>query len=188
MKKFLLVLVAAFAFVAAPAARAAETSETVEKLVLYVPNRIVDMFDLFTLNVGIGPKAQLELMCTKMVAGGFSVGTSAMLYKDCNRQYGWGLQNGWHWQLPGAMQEDIERLETSRLVKSYWESFAGIPVPSQKIYAYNEGARDYWQIGGALGLLVCGEVYVNPIEWVDFALGFFFLDIKDDDLRFESFL
>ena len=95
-----------------------------------------------------------------MIGAGFSVGVSANLYKDCNRQYGWGLQNGWHWQLPGAMQEDIERLETSRLVKSYWESFAGIPLPTQKIYAYNEGARDYWQIGGALGLLVCGELYI----------------------------
>ena len=86
------------------------------------------------------------------------------------------------------MQEDIERLETSRLVQSYWESFMGVPLPDQKIYAFNEGARDYWQIGGALGCLVCGELYINPVEWADFVLGFFFLDIKDDDLTFESFL
>ena len=187
MKKFLLVLVAAFAFVAAPAARAAETSETVEKLVLYIPNRIVDMFDLFTLNIGIGPKAQLELMCTKMVAGGFSVGTSAMLFKDCNRQYGWGIQNGWHWQLPGVVHEDMERVRTSRLVKGYWESFIGLPTPEQEIYKYHDGARDYWQIGGGGGLLVTADVYVHPIEWVDFALGFLFLDIKDDDFTFEDF-
>ena len=185
MKKFaFMLLVALTAFSFAPSARA---NETVEKLVLYVPNRVVDMFDLFSVNIGFGPKAQLELMCTRFVGAGFSVGTSAMLFKDCNRQYGWGLQNGWHWQVPGFMQEDIERVYTNRLVDGYWESFMGMPTPDQKIYAYNEGARDYWQIGGSLGLLVIGEVYVNPIEWVDFALGFLFIDIKDDDLIFENF-
>ena len=178
----LLIAVSAFSF--APSVGA---NETVEKLVLYVPNRVVDMFDLFSMSLGFGPKVQLELMCTRMVGAGFSVGTSANLYKDCNRQYGWGLQNGWHWQLPGYMQEDIERRATNRLVQSYWESFDGMPRPNQHIYAYNEGSRDYWQIGGALGLLVCGELYINPIEWADFVLGFFFLDIKDDDFTFEDF-
>ena len=92
-----------------------------------------------------------------------------------------------HWQLPGLMQEDIERRHTNRLVLSYWENFIGTPLPTQKIYAYNNGARDYWQIGGGGGLLLTGEVYLHPIEWVDFALGFFFLDIKDDDLGFANF-
>ena len=186
MKKFaLMLLLALTAFSFAPSARA---NETAEKLALYLPNRIVDMFDLFSASLGFGPKAQVELMATRMVGAGASVGVSANLYKDCNRQYGWGLQNGWHWQVPGFMQEDIERLETSRLVQSYWESFMGVPMPGQKIYAFNEGARDYWQIGGALGLLVCGELYITPVEWADFLLGFFFIDIKDDDLTFESFL
>ena len=185
MKKFVFMLLVAFtAFSFAPSARA---NETVEKLVLYVPNRIIDMFDLFSVNLGFGPKAQLELMCTRAVGAGFSAGISAMLYKDANRQYGWGLQNGWHWQLPGLMQEDIERRHTNRLVLSYWENFIGTPLPTQKIYAYNNGARDYWQIGGGGGLLLTGEVYLHPIEWVDFALGFFFLDIKDDDLGFANF-
>ena len=185
MKKFLFVLmIAVSAFSFAPAAQG---NETIEKLVLYLPNRVVDMFDLFSCSLGFGPKVQAELMATRMIGGGVSVGMSANLYKDCNRQYGWGLQNGWHWQIPGMMQEDTERVKTSRLVQSYWESFIGTPLPDQQIYGYYRGARDYWQIGGALGLLVCGELYLNPIEWVDFALGFFFVDIKDDDLTFENF-
>lgn len=185
MKKIVLTLLVALSvFSMASTARA---NETVEKLVLYVPNRVVDLFDLFSVNIGFGPKAQLELMCTRFIGGGFSVGTSAMLYKDCNRQYGWGLQNGWHWQVPGFMQEDIERLKTNRLVLSYWESFLGTPSPDQQIYAFQRGARDYWQIGGGGGLLVTGEVFVNPIEWIDFALGFLFIDIKDDDFTFENF-
>ena len=187
MKKIVLMLMAAAAiFAAVPSARASE-NETVEKLVLYVPNRVVDLFDLFSVSLGFGPKAQLELMCTRFISGGFSVGTSAMLYKDCNRQYGWGLQNGWHWQVPGFMQEDLERVRTSRLVKSYWESFLGMPSPYQYVYSFNNGARDYWQIGGGGGLLVTADGYVNPVEWLDFALGFFFIDIKDDDFTFEDF-
>ena len=81
----------------------------------------------------------------------------------------------------------MERVRTSRLVKGYWESFIGLPTPEQEIYKYHDGARDYWQIGGGGGLLVTADVYVHPIEWVDFALGFLFLDIKDDDFTFEDF-
>ncbi len=185
MKKFMLMLlVAVTAFSFAPSARA---NETVEKLVLYVPNRVVDMFDLFSVNIGFGPAVQLELMATRFISFGGSAGISAMLYKDCNRQYGWGMQNGWHWEVPGLIQEDTERVKTSRLVQSYWESYFGIPTPSQQIYAYQRGARDYWQIGGGGGLLLTAEVFVNPVEWVDFALGFFFIDIKDDDFTFENF-
>ena len=181
-----MLLLAAAAVGVMPSARA-EKNETVEKLVLYLPNRVVDAFDLFSVTLGFGPEVQLELMCTRMVGAGFSAGTSVMLFKDCNRQYGWGFQNGWHWQLPGMMQEDIERVRTSRLVKGYWESFIGMPSPEQKIYAFNEGARDYWQIGGGGGVLVTGDVYVNPVEWVDFALGFLFFDLKDDDFTFDDF-
>ena len=185
MKKFtLMLLVALAAFSFAPSARA---NETVEKLVLYVPNRVVDLLDTFSVNVGFGPRVQVELMCTRFIGGGVGIGSSAMLYKDCNRQYGWGLQNGWGCQVPGFIQEDTERVYTNRLVQSYWESFMGVPTPEQNIYEYHEGARDYWQIGGSLGLLVVGELYINPIEWVDLALGFLFIDIKDDDLTFENF-
>lgn len=185
MKKFVLaVLTALVGFGFMPSVRA---NETVEKLVLYVPNRIVDMFDLFTLNIGFGPAVQLELMATRFIAGGGSIGYSWMLFKDCNRQYGWGVQNGWHWAIPGLLAEDTERSKTSRLVQSYWESNCGIPTPEQQIYAYNRGARDYWQIGGGGGLLLTADLYLHPIEWIDFALGFFFIDIKDDDLTFENF-
>lgn len=185
MKKIaLMLLVALTAFSFAPSARA---NETVEKLVLYVPNRVVDLFDLCSINIGIGPKVQLELMATRFIGGGFSIGTSAMLFKDSNRQYGWGIQNGWYWQVPGLIQEDMERVKTNRLVKSYWESYFGMPSPDQQIYEYFEGPRDYWQIGGGGGLIVTGEVYLNPIEWLDFALGFLFIDIKDDDFTFENF-
>jgi len=185
MKKIMFVLLVALtAFSFAPSARA---NETVEKLVLYVPNRVIDMFDLFSLNIGFGPAVQLELMATRFVSGGAGAGISAMLFKDCNRQYGYGMQNGWYWEVPGLLDEDTERVKTSRLVQSYWESYFGIPSPSQQIYAYPRGARDFWQIGGGGGLLVTADVYLNPIEWVDFGLGFLFIDIKDDDLSFENF-
>ena len=47
--------------------------------------------------------------------------------------------------------------------------------------------RDSWAIGGALGFLVDGDVYIHPMEWIDFALGFFLIDIKNDDLVFDDF-
>ena len=66
-------------------------------------------------------------------------------------------------------------------------SQAGVPDPTTRTYDFFDGPRDYWAIGGALGGLVDGDVYIHPMEWVDFALGFFLIDIKDDDLVFDDF-
>ena len=58
MKKFLLVLsLAGCLFAAAPvqAAGTGTDSEIADKLLLYIPNRLVDALDMFTVNLGIGP-------------------------------------------------------------------------------------------------------------------------------------
>ena len=49
------------------------------------------------------------------------------------------------------------------------------------------GQRDFWRIGGALGLGIEGEVYINPIEWFDFLTGLVFIDIRQDDFEFVDF-
>lgn len=167
--------------------QADDTRETIEKITLYLPNRILDLLDIFSVNIGVGPVVRAEMMGTRIASGGVSCGMAAMLFKDCNRQYGWGLQNGWNYEFPGFMQEDTERTGCSRLVKDYWEVYVGPQDPTRNIYEYFRGPRDYWQIGGALGCLVVGEVYINPIEWADLGLGFLMIDIKEDDLTFESF-
>lgn len=161
--------------------------EFLEKLALYVPNRIVDTLDAFSLNLGVGPVIRAELMATRAVTVGGSCGLTWKAIKDYNRQYGVGMQDGWYWSLAVVGEEDMRRERAVGTVKSYWEACAGFPIPTQRIYNPLEGARDYWQFGGALGALIEGEFYIHPIEGLDWLAGFFFLDPKKDDLTFDDF-
>ena len=70
-------------------------AQWVDKVTLYVPNRILDLLDVFSLDIGGGPAARAELRLTHAVQGGGGFGYTANLVKDTNRQYGYAMQNGW---------------------------------------------------------------------------------------------
>lgn len=159
-----------------------------EKIALYLPNRILDLLDIFTVTVGVGPVVEARLMGTRLadVGAGYSAGTYK-LYKDFNRQYGIGLEDGWYWSLVLIGEEEYTLREGSLLVDKYVECRAGIPTPEMRAYDYFTGPRDFWAIGGSLGFGIDAGVYIHPVEWVDLALGFFMIDIREDDLNFDSF-
>lgn len=158
-----------------------------DKLLLYIPNRIIDAADIFSLSLGFGPAAKLELRGTRAFAGGGGIGPVAAAIKDYNRQYGGGLENGWDWAFTCVGAEDMERTHTNRWVQEYWHTYSGMPSPSDNIYNFHEGARDYWEFGGEAALLIYGRVAIHPVEVADFITGFVFIDLKDDDLTSESF-
>lgn len=163
-------------------------AQWVDKVTLYVPNRILDLLDVFSLDIGGGPAARAELRFTHAAQVGGGFGYTANLVKDTNRQYGYAMQNGWSGFLPGIAAEDTERRPTSSLVQEYWVNMEGFPNPAEPIYDLRKGARDYWEIGGTLGLgLIEARVSIHPVDILDAVLGFFFIDIKGDDLTFENF-
>lgn len=159
-----------------------------EKFALYLPNRVLDALDLFSVTVGIGPVVEARLMGTRLanVGAGYSACTYK-LYKDYNRQYGIGVEDGWYWSLVCIGEEDYHLRDGSLLVDKYSESLSGIPTPEMRSYNYFTGPRDYWAIGGSLGFIVDAGVYIHPVDWVDFVLGFVMIDIRQDDLTFDSF-
>ncbi|MBQ9789953.1 MAG: hypothetical protein IJW31_10210 [Lentisphaeria bacterium] len=159
-----------------------------EKILLYIPNRIVDLTDLFSVGVGVGGTVRAELMATELakVGGSYDFGT-LRAYKDWNRQYGFGMQKGWYWSLVSLGEESSRRYNTIGWVDEYYQGCAGIPLPNEPIYNYYMGQRDFWRIGGALGFLVEGEFYINPIEWVDFLTGLVFIDLRQDDFEVVDF-
>ncbi|MFA7230353.1 MAG: hypothetical protein WC071_03700 [Victivallaceae bacterium] len=165
----------------------AKAEGVVDSICLYIPNRILDTFDIFTLNVGFGPVARAELRFTRAVAFGGGIGFTAKAIKDYNRQYGAALQNGWNGSFLCIDAEDTSRKPTTRLVKEYWEHNEGFPSPEDRIYDFYTGARDYWEVGGSVGALGEVDFYIHPIEVLDLVAGFLFIDLKDDDLSFEDF-
>ena len=184
MKKFFLTLAVVATGFFAPQVQAATIGE---KLLFYIPNRIVDALDTVSVALGVGPVVQARLMATRAidVGLGFSFST-AKVYKTYNRQYGLGIEEGWYWSF--IVGEECYKIhDTTPLVASYSESCAGFPLPTQRVYDFFDGNRDYWAFGGSLGLVVDGDLYVHPVELVDFVLGFFLIDIKDDDFTMEDF-
>ena len=191
MKKFFALLVICFAVSGLYAAEMIPDKRTNwgEKIALYLPNRILDALDMFTVTIGVGPVAEARLMGTRLVdvGAGYSMGTYK-LYKDFNRQYGIGVEDGWYWSFVAVGEEEYALREGSLLVDKYVESRRGIPTLEMRCYNYFTGPRDFWAIGGSLGFIIDAGVYIHPVEWVDFVLGFLMIDIRCDDLTFDSFV
>ena len=190
MKKFLFVIIAVLAL--APAAVRADEpimtrGELKDKLLLYIPNRIMDLLDIFSVNIGVGPVAEARLMATRYCDVGAGIGITAKLYKDFNRQYGLGLEEGWYWSFIFVSEEQYALTESLGSVKLYSENRTGVPMPDTNTYDFFDGKRDFLAIGGSLGLLVDGNLYLHPMEWLDLGLGFLLIDIKNDDYIMDDF-
>ena len=194
MKKFLMVIVAVLAL--APAgfcAEAAENESAVsrgglkDQILLYFPNRFMDLLDIFSVTLGVGPVVEGRLMATRYCDVGAGVGLAAKVYKDFNRQYGLGVEEGWYWSFIFVSEEQYTLTDSLGTVKRYSEDRTGIPKPDTRTYDFFTGQRDFWAIGGSLGLLVDGSVYIHPTEWVDLGLGFFLIDFRNDDYILDDF-
>ena len=177
MKKIVMLVVMVMLFGASSAVKA----DTRDKLVLYIPNRIVDFADMFSLTLGFGPAIGAEVQATKYLGLGGQVGPTVQMIKGYNRQYGFAQQNGWDASFLMISSEQRERSEAMGSVKDYYYFSTGIPTMEKNIYGYYKGARDFWAVGGKLGALVEVQAYLHPIEIADFLLGWFFIDLKGDD-------
>ena len=192
MKKILLVLVTAL--VLAPAAVRANEVESEfdrgtlkDKILLYIPNRVMDLLDIFSVTLGVGPVAEARLRATRYCDIGAGAGMTAKIYKDFNRQYGLGFEEGWYWSFIFVSEEQYALTDSLGLVRRYAENRAGVPLPDTRTYDFFTGPRDFWAIGGSLGLLVDGGVYIHPTEWVDLGLGFLLIDFRNDDYILDDF-
>lgn len=158
----------------------------VGKLMLYPANIVMDAIDIFSLNVGVGPVLRAEVAVTQACVFGGGVGLSCMLYKDYNRQYGAGVDNGWYFQFLCFGQAEQYRQGATTLVRDYQNCFSGVQFPLERNFEFPNGPRDYWRIGGALGAFGVAEFYIHPVEIADLITGLFFFDLKDDNIVSED--
>ena len=186
MKKIMLMLVAVIGLTVIPVSAKAEVS-VAEKVAFYIPNLVVDAVDIFSISLGVGPVARIELMATEACRGGVRFGFAAQMVKQVNRQYGFGVRSGQQLSVIALGYEEESMFHSYGTVNAYDISLNGVPDVNDVLYDVNDGARDYWRLGGALGLLVEGELYLHPLEIADFVCGVFMYDLKGDDLSSESF-
>jgi hypothetical protein len=184
MRRILCLAVFVFSFAGVSEISAADFDE---QLLLYLPSRAVDLADIFSLNLGFGPKVKGEGRLTRFVSAGGGIGSSVNLVKDYNRQYGCNMEEGWNAGFLWIASEESEVYRSTRGVQKYIYQFNGIPSYEESVYNWRSGARDYWEIGGEVAVLFHVRFALHPVDIADFVTGIFFIDLKGDDLTMESF-
>ena len=156
-------------------------AEAGDKILLYIPNRIVDFADMFSITLGFGPAIGAKVQVTRWCALGGEVGMTSQVVKGINRQYGFALENGWDASFLMITAEERDRTEAVGSVKNYHYYSTGVPDIDRIPYDFHKGSKDFWGVGGKLAALLEVKAELNPVEIADFVLGWFFIDIKDDD-------
>lgn len=131
------------------------------KVLLYIPNRLLDALDIFRARVRVGPGIAVGARATK-VAQGF-IGTYFTAYAG----------------LPGPRMRRLPKLPVGL------ESHTGIDVSVVEASAGAFVGPGYSpsEFGAGIQALFVGfDLGFDPVELLDFVAGLLFFDLRDDDL------
>lgn len=174
----------------ADAAKAAEVKKDEPKkecpflkpALLYIPNRLLDLLDIVTLNIGAGPEFGVDAKVTHWLQVGGMYGDKYFLGKDYARQLGGGYSSGWNYGFLCVASErryvDQEFGTTKEFLLK--RKSLSLAMPDED-FTYTLNIRDFWEIGANAGWLITVGVAVHPVEIVDFFAGFAMIDLKGDD-------
>jgi len=129
-------------------------------LLLYIPNRVLDVFDFIRLRVRVGPGLAVGVRATKPLT--LSIGGYTSIFAG----------------LPGP------RLKPTVSLPFGIENYAGVEVSVADATAQGKFGPNYsnTEIGVSVHPVIFGfDICVDPLEVVDLALGFLFIDIRGDD-------
>lgn len=142
-------------------AAAAEPHSVLHQVGMYIPNRLLDAWDIARLRLRIGPGIAADVRVTKLVSA--FLGAYGTVYAG----------------LPGPRNGPMPKLPVG------FESRNGAQLSIVDVTAEGDVGPDYGpaEIGLGLQVLIVGfDAGVEPWELLDFAAGLFFIDLRDDDL------
>jgi len=164
----------------------AQAFDLVDKVVLYIPNRIVEATDLFSLELGFGPAIKADVSATKAFDFGAGVGPTAKVVKGYNRQYGFSLDKGYSLGFTCITAQDIDRSEGTNNVQNFSNDSTGLPDCTDRLYDIYNGPIDYWSVGGEVACGVDAGAYIHPVNIADFVTGIFLYDLKGNDFTLDN--
>jgi len=139
---------------------------------LYVPNRVLDVFDVAAAGVQVGPGLNVRVQTTRFIDICFP-------FNSCGPEI--GLNSSWV-KLEGE-DDTLSLGKRYRLLTNGCYGGDSIPFP---IINFNVGriktAPDQIDVG-AHALLVGAHAGIRPLEIVDLVTGFVFIDFNRDDLN-----
>jgi hypothetical protein len=151
------------------------------RVALYLPDRILDFFDIVTFDVHAGPGAFADFHVTRAVqasAGGRVVGGIGLLPQ--RTLPGFQLQADVGAQVFGVGdQRFVGFLSGPSGLFSGAANLRGPHSPNDRFY---QDFRDYWAIGGSATLAFAGAgAELHLVQAADFLLGFAGIDVCNDD-------
>ena len=150
-------------------------------ILLYLPNRILDVLDLLNVETGVSAGVGVNVNVTEYGALGAQISAGEVLI---------GLDRR-HLSSRASIRESVEifPFELGAMGEAHASTGgaraiaytkAGIKSPLDDVY---QKSRDFWAIGAEVQLIpMAFKVGIHPVEMVDLLAGFFFIDILNDDL------
>ncbi|MCP3985862.1 MAG: hypothetical protein GY723_15880 [bacterium] len=158
---------------------ATERSPTA-KVMLYLPDRLLDFLDIMSFDVHVGTGLYINYHMTRALQAGIGFrGTGGLGWHDHRSLGGLGQAESGIVLVALGAQAFAGSMAGTSGVWSTADTMAGLHQPTDRIY---QEFRDYWAIGESVTLLFFGlEWDLHPVELADFLLGWGAIDILNDD-------
>ncbi len=150
---------------------------------LYIPNRLLDTFDIVSLEMGFGGEVAMQFHVTQYFQFGGSHGSNYFISKGFDRQFGGGYRDGTRFGLVCFATENVVIDDTFGYVRKSVIDTRGWQLADFRSDAYRDNDLDFWAVGGRFGWLFDLGAEVHPIEVVDFITSCFCYDLRNDDLK-----
>lgn len=169
--------------------RAHVDSSTLEKVAWYIPDRLMDIVDMISIGISIGPQVGAGVWLTREAQLVAYTGSGAGIGFFQKKQLG-GIGEA-------SFDAAIGPFSTTALAGARIGT-GGVDFTLGTVLYHEPGLplyqeyRDFWAIGAKLGVIVGIEIEIHPIEMYDFVLGVATFDPMNDDLattrrlRFDS--
>ncbi len=147
---------------------------------MYIPNRMIDLSDIITIDAGVGPEASFEMTFTKWGQFGGSYGDKYFIEKGFNRQYGGGYSSGYNGAFMCWNSEEQVVDYVYGTVKPYVnlnEDNSSKSCPGKE--PYKSKVVDFWRIGVRAGWIIDFGFNIHPTAVANFFTGFCFLRLTN---------
>ncbi len=161
------------------AKRAKVEPSTLERVLWYLPDRIFDIIDMFTIEINVGYQIGAGVWATRAVQVVAYTGATIGGGFYQKKQYGYRAEASFELMIGPVGVSAVSGIRAGTGGIDYTSRSTFLHTPGKPIY---QEYRDYWAIGAKVGIFVIGlEFEVHPLEIFDFLAGIILFDPMGDD-------
>ncbi len=147
----------------------------------YLPNRLIDLTDVFTFDFGAGAGSSLHVKTTGYSELGWYVGDVHTFDTGYRRRWGTGLSRGYLYSV-GCFSDAAMRFKaTGGNTETFKVATDGFSLVNPDADCYLDENIDFWAIGVRAGVLLNIGINFHPVELADFFTGWVGCDLTGDD-------